>query len=32
MRSFGAQLPELDMHFPEEKEVYQALAFLWERV
>lgn len=27
MRSFGAQLPELDMHFPEEKEVYQALAF-----
>lgn len=27
MHSFGAQLPELDMDFPEEKEVYQALAF-----
>lgn len=27
MSSFGAELPELDMQFPEEKEVYQALAF-----
>jgi Cof subfamily protein (haloacid dehalogenase superfamily) len=27
MKSFGADLPELNMDFPEEKEVYQALAF-----
>ena len=31
MRSFGAQLPELDMHFPEEKKSIKRW-LLWERV